>query len=136
MSDSQNNTNTTVSRDELEYKANWIIKLYSSMVLGSFALELVVQFLMLNFTRKASLNLHNAMIEALVMASMAFYDNHFIGNILNRFSQDLTVVDEVLPSHINFFLMVSFISFRSGINVFSVFVSRMQFLMFLCLIQS
>lgn len=107
MSDSQNNTNTTVSRDELEYKADWIIKLYSSMVLGSFALELVVQFLMLNFTRKASLNLHNAMIEALVMASMAFYDNHFIGNILNRFSQDLTVVDEVLPSHINFFLMVS-----------------------------
>lgn len=93
-----------------------------------------MQFLMLNFTRKASLNLHNAMIEALVMASMAFYDNHFIGNILNRFSQDLTVVDEVLPSHINFFLMVSFISFRSGINVFSVFVSRMQFLMFLCLI--
>lgn len=77
------------------------------MVIGSFTLDLVVQYLMMNFTRKASLKLHNTMIEKLCTAAMSFYDHHFIGNILNRFSQDLNVVDEALPLTINFFLMVS-----------------------------
>ncbi|XP_066139727.1 probable multidrug resistance-associated protein lethal(2)03659 [Euwallacea fornicatus] len=103
-----NSTTDATNYNLLEGKSDWTIKLYSFMVMGSFASELLIQFLMLNFTRNAAVKLHNAMIEKLVSATMVFYDNHFIGNILNRFSQDLSVVDEVLPMHVNFFLLVVF----------------------------
>lgn len=74
--------------------------------MGVFCLDLLIQFLLINFGRKASIGLHRAMIDKLSTASMAFYDRYFIGNILNRFSQDLSIVDEVLPHDVNFFLMV------------------------------
>ncbi|XP_066253642.1 probable multidrug resistance-associated protein lethal(2)03659 [Euwallacea similis] len=104
----ENSTTDATNYKLLEGKSDWTIKLYSFMVMGSFASELLIQFLMLNFTRNAAVKLHNAMIEKLVSATMVFYDNHFIGNILNRFSQDLSMVDEVLPMHVNFFLLIVF----------------------------
>ncbi|KAF7278953.1 hypothetical protein GWI33_007817 [Rhynchophorus ferrugineus] len=90
----------------MEYKANYIIKLYTGMIVGSLIFDLINQYFFINFSRKASLNLHNNMIEKLTGAVMTFYDNYFIGNILNRFSQDLNSIDEHLPSTINMFMMI------------------------------
>ncbi|CAG9762940.1 unnamed protein product [Ceutorhynchus assimilis] len=87
-------------------KADWLLKIYSAMILGSVLLDLVKQYLFINFARKASINLHNEMIEKLTTTVMSFYDNYFIGNILNRFSQDLTKIDEHLPHTINHFTRV------------------------------
>ncbi|KAF7282019.1 hypothetical protein GWI33_003585, partial [Rhynchophorus ferrugineus] len=87
-------------------KANFTLKLYSAMILGSVVIDLIKQWLFINFSRKASINLHNAMIEKLTTAQMTFFDNYFIGNILNRFSQDLTKVDEHLPHTVNHFIRI------------------------------
>ncbi|XP_030745870.1 probable multidrug resistance-associated protein lethal(2)03659 [Sitophilus oryzae] len=91
---------------KLQEKASFTLKLYSGMILGSVVLDLLKQWLFINFSRKASVNLHNTMIEKLTTAKMTFYDNYFIGNILNRFSQDLTKVDEHLPHTVNHFVRV------------------------------
>ncbi|XP_050297884.1 probable multidrug resistance-associated protein lethal(2)03659 [Anthonomus grandis grandis] len=107
---SPNTTNATVIT-KLKYRADFSLKIYSALVGGSFLLDLLTQFLMRNFCRKASVRLHSAMIEKLSTAAMSFYDHYFIGNILNRFSQDLNIVDEILPMNINFFLMILFACF-------------------------
>ncbi|XP_030760637.1 probable multidrug resistance-associated protein lethal(2)03659 [Sitophilus oryzae] len=92
----------------MENTASWTLKLYTGMIVSSLILDLINQFIFINFFRKASVNLHNTMIERLTTAAMPFYDNYFIGNILNRFSQDLGIVDEHLPHTVNMFMMVFF----------------------------
>ncbi|KAL1506389.1 hypothetical protein ABEB36_005762 [Hypothenemus hampei] len=92
----------------LKEKSNWTLKIYTIMIATSVVLDLIKQWLFINFARKASINLHNEMIEKLTTAVMNFYDNYFIGNILNRFSQDLTQIDENLPHTINHFTKIVF----------------------------
>ncbi|XP_050310275.1 probable multidrug resistance-associated protein lethal(2)03659 [Anthonomus grandis grandis] len=92
---------TNESLVQLESQADTTLKIYSAMIFGSVLLDLIKQGLFINFARKASINLHNEMIEKLTTGSMSFFDNYFIGNILNRFSQDLTKIDEHLPHTIN-----------------------------------
>jgi ABC-type multidrug transport system fused ATPase/permease subunit len=47
--------------------------------------------------RKASLSLHRLLFKKIVNASAKFFSKHYIGNILNRFSEDLLYVDERVP---------------------------------------
>jgi ATP-binding cassette subfamily C (CFTR/MRP) protein 4 len=47
--------------------------------------------------RKASISLHGLLFERIMNASMGFFSTHYIGNILNRFSEDLLYVDERVP---------------------------------------
>ncbi|XP_060522778.1 ATP-binding cassette sub-family C member 4-like [Cylas formicarius] len=97
-------TNSTDVIDTQRENSKWILKVYTSMIVTTVLLDLAKHFSFINFCRIASVNLHNAMIEKLTTASMTFFDNYFIGNILNRFSQDLSVSDEHLPHSINMLL--------------------------------
>ncbi|KAH1021181.1 hypothetical protein HUJ04_010728 [Dendroctonus ponderosae] len=101
-----NDTMYAETIEKLTNKANWTLRVYSAMIAASVVLDLIKQGLFINFARKASINLHNEMIEKLTTAVMSFYDNYFIGNILNRFSQDLTKIDEHLPHTINHFTRI------------------------------
>lgn len=67
------------------------------MILVATAAALLKTYVLLNYCRKASVNIHKAMLASIMSAPMAFFDTHFIGNILNRFSQDMNNVDELLP---------------------------------------
>ncbi|XP_074031341.1 LOW QUALITY PROTEIN: probable multidrug resistance-associated protein lethal(2)03659 [Leptinotarsa decemlineata] len=99
------------SYEEAESQEQYSFLVYSVLLLSSNALLLVKCFAVLNFCRRSSVNLHKKMINRVVRAPMAFYDTHFIGNILNRFSQDLVNVDEYLPTVIDE-------SFRAAVMVF------------------
>ncbi|CAG2117151.1 unnamed protein product, partial [Medioppia subpectinata] len=46
----------------------------------------------------ASKRLHNTIFIRLLRAPMAVFDNNPIGRILNRFTKDLGIIDEMLPS--------------------------------------
>lgn len=49
------------------------------------------------FSTIASIRLHKVTFEKIMGATMQFFDTHRLGNILNRFSRDLAIVDENIP---------------------------------------
>ncbi|XP_031342126.1 probable multidrug resistance-associated protein lethal(2)03659 [Photinus pyralis] len=51
-----------------------------------------------NFCMQASRSLHNTMLASIVKAPMAFFVRNNSGRILNRFSKDMGMVDDVLPT--------------------------------------
>ncbi|CAG2183077.1 unnamed protein product, partial [Oppiella nova] len=47
---------------------------------------------------RASVNLHNSIFSRLLRAPIAVFNNNPIGQMLNRFSKDMGIVDEMLPT--------------------------------------
>ncbi|OTF82186.1 hypothetical protein BLA29_015051, partial [Euroglyphus maynei] len=47
---------------------------------------------------RASERLHNQIFERLLRARVAFFDQNPAGRILNRFTKDLGIIDEMLPN--------------------------------------
>ncbi|XP_072376501.1 probable multidrug resistance-associated protein lethal(2)03659 isoform X2 [Diabrotica undecimpunctata] len=124
LKDKLAHTNTTgfnISQiSEAEAVEAATFKLYSIMLVMSSSLDFLVLFLMLDFCRRASVNIHKEMIKNIFSAIMTFFDTHFIGNILNRFSQDLVNIDEVLPRVIRVCKSVTFRISGSLILIMSV----------------
>ncbi|KAJ8981361.1 hypothetical protein NQ317_000228 [Molorchus minor] len=94
--------------EKLEIKSHKTLNLYSLMIVSSTVFELIKNYLVLKFARNASVNLHRKMIDSIIHSVMHFFDNYFIGNILNRFAQDLTIIDEHLPFVLNMLLSTCF----------------------------
>lgn len=90
-----NSTNTDDFNETMESNKKTIV-LYTITIIIETLLTLIKTYFLYNFCRKASLNVHTKMLDSIMNASMKFFDKHYIGNILNRFSQDLYVVDENL----------------------------------------
>jgi ATP-binding cassette subfamily C (CFTR/MRP) protein 4 len=53
---------------------------------------------------KASINFHRSLATTIIDASMEFFHIHYVGNILNRFSEDLLYIDEIVPYSMYLFL--------------------------------
>ena len=75
-------------------------------VLGAFGLGQAV----MSFTRnlffylvcaRGSTRIHNALFSAIIHGRMRFFDTTSTGAIVNRFSGDMTVVDQTLPVAVN-----------------------------------
>ncbi|XP_030749663.1 multidrug resistance-associated protein 4-like [Sitophilus oryzae] len=103
-------TNATLTQTDALGRRDRTFNLYTIMISSSAVLALVKAYSLLRYCRKASINIHQAMCHSVINSAMSFMDNHFIGNILNRFSYDLDVIDEMLP-----FIFMEF--FRSFINI-------------------
>ncbi|CAG9825249.1 unnamed protein product [Phaedon cochleariae] len=95
-------TKTSVS------SASSISMVYSILTLATIIVSVVTSWAFFSFTKKASLGLHNSMTNSVINATMKFFDGNLIGNILNRFSKDLSVIDEQFPSIVFEFLEISF----------------------------
>ena len=93
-------TNTSIFI-ETESQRTSILNLYTIIIVSSTALSLMKSLTFFSFNRKASINLHKVMIQKIINAKMTFFDSHFIGNVLNRFSKDLCTIDEHLPFVMN-----------------------------------
>lgn len=96
--DLENNstTNTTQYQDALHDK-NYTFMLYGILTVLRCFMGLAKYYALLYFCQRASVNLHKAMAFGVIGTKMRFFDNHYIGNILNRFSYDLHNIDENLP---------------------------------------
>lgn len=54
-------------------------------------------YLFFNICMRASNTLHDRMFAKMLGATMRFFDTNPSGRILNRFSRDMGVIDEMLP---------------------------------------
>lgn len=100
--------------DEAVAKEQATIKLYSMVMIASIVSATIQTYAIFDYCRRASVNIHKSMVTNIMNAVMSFFDTHFIGNILNRFSQDLNNIDEQLP-----FTMREFIRVRKIFIYFS-----------------
>lgn len=91
-----NLTNTTDYERTVEQR-NMTLKLYSIMICLGILTTFARVYFNFFFSLKASRNIHKAMIASVLNSVMTFFDNNYIGNIVNRFSKDLNNIDEILP---------------------------------------
>ncbi|XP_017117181.1 probable multidrug resistance-associated protein lethal(2)03659 [Drosophila elegans] len=76
-------------------------------------------FLFYNLAMKASVRLHNSMFRGISRASMYFFNMNSSGSILNRFSKDMGVVDETLPT-VMMTVIQDFLSLAGTVLVISI----------------
>ncbi|KAJ3656713.1 hypothetical protein Zmor_015763 [Zophobas morio] len=94
-----NTTNTTVlqAKEEAEDNRDYVLQMFTAMIILNTVFSVFKSVGFYSVIRRASINLHKYMITHVINATMHFFDTNFIGNILNRFSKDLTTTDEYLP---------------------------------------
>ncbi|KAK9870545.1 hypothetical protein WA026_008107 [Henosepilachna vigintioctopunctata] len=80
---------------------NIYINIYSILIVSYCLLIFVSTSLLYIFSLKISKNLHKSMITNILRAKMYFFDINMRGNILNRFSKDIFIVDELVPFVMN-----------------------------------
>lgn len=67
----------------------------------------------------AARKLHEALLDNKMHTRQSFYDTTPIGRIINRFSKDIYVIDEVIPPTILMFLATFFTSLSTMIVIVS-----------------
>lgn len=60
---------------------------------------------------RAARELHNKLLKNVMRLAMSFFDTTPVGRILNRFSRDVNVIDNVLPMTMQFWVMMAFTVF-------------------------
>ncbi|EFA04135.1 ATP-binding cassette subfamily C member 4 [Tribolium castaneum] len=110
-----------------------VINMYTAAIITSTVLLLLRAFALFAFATRASVALHKAMALSVVNATMKFFDLHYIGNILNRFSKDLAMIDEILPHTLyECFRMICFIS---GVLIL-ILIVRALFIIPICIMAA
>nr|XP_016930743.1 probable multidrug resistance-associated protein lethal(2)03659 isoform X1 [Drosophila suzukii] len=73
------------------------INIFTLIIMLSVLMTSTSSILIYNMAKKASIRLHNSIFVGITRAPMDFFGTHEHGSILNRFSRDISQVDEKLP---------------------------------------
>ncbi|XP_074597589.1 ATP-binding cassette sub-family C member 4-like [Brevipalpus obovatus] len=73
------------------------ILLYFTLVTVLFLTTLLRAIFYFQMSYRASISLHNSILEKILKSPICFFEENPAGRILNRFAQDLGTVDETLP---------------------------------------
>lgn len=76
------------------------IEIYSILVFSIFLMGFIRSTAFYTICLRSSQRLHDMVFKALIETSMRFFDTNPSGRILNRFSRDMTGIDELLPKAI------------------------------------
>ena len=68
---------------------------------------------LLNTLINSSKNLHNTMLSVVLRAPVLFFDTNPAGRILNRFSRDIGILDELLPDSFLKAVQILFFAFAT-----------------------
>ncbi|KAH7316563.1 putative ABC multidrug transporter [Stachybotrys elegans] len=84
--------NGTATRDPF-YVGMFVAFSFAAVLLGVFD----VLFFILSGVPRSSKQLHKQLLSAVMRAPLSFFTNTDLGVTLNRFSQDMTLIDQALP---------------------------------------
>nr|AVT42148.1 ABC transporter C [Lissorhoptrus oryzophilus] len=99
--------NTSQSTLNNFIQEHWQMSTYfSGLILIISVSSIFTALIFFSFTKRCSKNIHMQMISNILGAKMDFFEKNLFGNIINRFSKDLTIIDEEFP-----FVMYEFIEF-------------------------
>ncbi|XP_014360452.2 ATP-binding cassette sub-family C member 4 [Papilio machaon] len=91
-------TMQNITLTDLEpFDNNFYIYIWAAAIFGCIILTTERSLLFLWVCMRSSIKLHNLMFSNILSATMRFFDTNPSGRILNRFSKDMGVVDEILP---------------------------------------
>lgn len=92
------NENTTRLFGMLLCDQQQSIHLYCFIMVALFISTVLRSVSFYAICMRASKNLHHSIFEKILRAPVQFFDENSDGKIINRFSRDIRVVDELLPS--------------------------------------
>ncbi|XP_066258685.1 ATP-binding cassette sub-family C member 4-like isoform X2 [Euwallacea similis] len=88
--------NTTDAQPESSDR-NYYFNLYTLFIVVAMVVSIIKSYSTFYSCLKAARIFHSHLIEAILKASMTFFDSHYIGNIINRLGRDFYVLDEQMP---------------------------------------
>ncbi|XP_023025675.2 ATP-binding cassette sub-family C member 4 isoform X1 [Leptinotarsa decemlineata] len=94
------NTNSSDLSSLLEDR-NYYLNFYWVLIVTVVVLIFVRTYLTLFYSLSASIILHKHLSRSILNSFMTFFDSHYLGNIINRFSKDLSTLDETIPAVIH-----------------------------------
>jgi len=71
--------------------------IYGALLAGSFFLSVTAATVLISALLNCSKHLHDSMMSAVLKAPVLFFDTNPVGRIINRFSRDIGIMDELLP---------------------------------------
>ena len=83
--------------DPEDQKNKTYLSVFACLVGTCFTVTIVWAYGLLNVCLKCAERLHDKMVVAILEAPVLFFDSNPVGRILNRFSNDIGCVDELLP---------------------------------------
>ncbi|CAG9768734.1 unnamed protein product [Ceutorhynchus assimilis] len=114
-------------------RSDKLLKFYILAIIIGTALTLLRSFANFYFCTRAGRQLHKVLVTGVLNAYMTFFDNHFIGNIVNRVSKDFHTIDENIPFIIyenlrSFFLVLATIGLIASVNYYFLIPSAVLFI--------
>lgn len=103
------------TRKEDLYPTQFYANVYTTLVLSILIFGLIRSLVHTAISLRSSVVLHNRAFNAVVRTSLRFFTTNPSGSILNRFSQDVSIIDEILPRNLMESLQVLMIPLGSAI---------------------
>ncbi|RZC38301.1 multidrug resistance-associated protein, partial [Asbolus verrucosus] len=93
------------------------IYIYSGIILSIIILSIARSMSFFKCCMNASSKLHSNMLARIITAPMSFFNANSSGIILNRFSRDLGLIDETLPTTLMDTLQIAFVVLGSTLLI-------------------
>ncbi|XP_022919146.1 ATP-binding cassette sub-family C member 4-like isoform X2 [Onthophagus taurus] len=91
-----NATNATIVR-RIQIEQAKMPRIFGVTMAAITIAYLLKTYLFFYMTAKTSKKLHKMTFTNVIHAPIAFFDEHLVGNIMNRFSKDVGTIDEYIP---------------------------------------
>ena len=86
------------AKSQIDQRQNENIYIYLGLVIGTWIISLIRADYFFHLILIGASKLHNRMFKGVLYSSLRFYESNPVGRVLNRFSKDQQVVDELLPT--------------------------------------
>ncbi|KAL5233619.1 hypothetical protein ACI65C_001029 [Semiaphis heraclei] len=108
--------NTSVPQDAysetllLSNFQQYYIMIYVVLMVSLIVSVIIRSAVFVKMTTKASMNIHSQMFNSIIRTTMFFFNINSSGQILNRFSTDMEVVDNTLPNILFEYIQVALLT--------------------------